>query len=1220
MPAGEGVSTSGWDGTVKTIEATPWVSAGSSFWELSVDSSPGSKADKDYANRDAVPDGTPLNECEYVQVSLRRWSNRQDWASDRTAEGKWRGVRALGLDDIETWMESAPVTWAWISERLGQTPYGLRSAEAWWEAWANQTKPDITPELVVAGRTAEEMKLAERLRAQTGVTTIAGDSVDEVHAFIAATIIRLDDGGQLLSRTAFVDERGGWRQLLENATPLVLVPLDEAFAREVPSGTHHRVLVPTGSLDSGEVHLPPLDAGEVAQLLKASELSDDHADEIGRLARRSLTAMRRRLARTPALHVPFWAAPPAGRAVRAALLAHGWLDSSDADREVLETLSGLDYETFIEGVRRASPRQDPLVAMVGRTWHLVSPVDAWLLLKGELTQDDLGRLKSAVEAVLGERDPSLDLEPTDRWKAAIEGKVLRHSSELRAGIATTLALLGAYGHDVAPSGGSSGTEWANHAVRELLEAANADVTADTWASLSGLLPLLAEAAPDVLAHAVAAGLSGDDPVLARMFRDSKQDDSLFSSHSPHTGLLWALENLAWSPDHLGDAAESLAQLEALDPGGRLANRPSGSLASVFRPWHPDNSATPARRLAVIDGLRARHPQVAWKLLLSMLPKRHGTHFPTHAPRFREWKPARQTVLVSEYVAFIDEVLGRALEDIGSSGERWSQLMHRFPDLPPDARGQVVAKLKSGELQDTLTGEDRVLLWKELHELVGRHREYADADWSLPEADVAALEQVAIELAPSSAVERARPLFADYRPHLPGVPRREHDAFERALAEARAVAIREVDDDVGLDAVRDLSRSAVVKGVVGMALADAAHEKYDAELIPVLGDPEHSDFDLAWSYVGRRIRVESLEIGPYLDETAGLSSDVRARLLLMIPDTRAAWERADGLGQVVSQSFWRNFRPYGLGGDFDAVRYVAQRLMDHGRYAAALDFLNMYRDDKDGKSLETARLIVTGLQKLINIPDDEILLLSEYDFSSMVEVLESHVAELGVDVVGNLEWAYLRALGFEPNVPTLQRLLAEDPDFFVQVLSAMYRAHNADPETVEAESADLQRRATAENAFHLLTDWSWPPGFDGENIDPERLTAWIESAGELLKAADRYEVGMSHLGQVLAHAPADADGHWPPVAVRDLLESMHSEELESGFRVAVINSRGVVSRTLEEGGAQELELVEKYKVDADDAADRWPSTARILRTLVRSYENEARRNEDAAERRRRGLDG
>lgn len=50
FPAGEGVSAASWDGTVRASADTPYVPAGLSLWELSVDKSPGSKADGDYDN------------------------------------------------------------------------------------------------------------------------------------------------------------------------------------------------------------------------------------------------------------------------------------------------------------------------------------------------------------------------------------------------------------------------------------------------------------------------------------------------------------------------------------------------------------------------------------------------------------------------------------------------------------------------------------------------------------------------------------------------------------------------------------------------------------------------------------------------------------------------------------------------------------------------------------------------------------------------------------------------------------------------------------------------------------------------------------------------------------------------------------------------------------------------------------------------------------------
>src|SRR5207244_216073 len=123
--------------------------------------------------------------------------------------------------------------------------------------------------------------------------------------------------------------------------------------------------------------------------------------------------------------------------------------------------------------------------------------------------------------------------------------------------------------------GASVPQWADRIVRKLLQRANEDWR--IWASLSSRLSLLAEAAPTEFLAAAEQGLSGDQ-TLMNLFAD--QGHPLFSS-SPHTGLLWALERLSWSPDHLARASAALAKLARLDPGGKGGNRPRGSLRDTF---------------------------------------------------------------------------------------------------------------------------------------------------------------------------------------------------------------------------------------------------------------------------------------------------------------------------------------------------------------------------------------------------------------------------------------------------------------------------------------------------------------------------------------------------------------------------------------------------------------------------------------------------------------
>lgn len=312
FPAGEGVSSTGWDGTVRASESTAFIPAGLSLWEVSVEKSVGRKADRDFEKRHTTPDGSLPTACTYVASSLRRWRDRAAWERTRTAQGRWAAVRAYGIDDIETWMESGPVTHAWISEHLGLGPYGLRAAESWWEGWISATNPNMTADVVLAGRSGVQEELWKRLAGSPQLTTIAASSLEDVLAFIAAVAVKASDNGdpRLLARTAFVDDVQTWRALIATPGQLLLVAATDDVAAEATAGSEHHLLVPITTRSAGDLVLPPLDAAEAAAALRRSGVDTDRqAEMLGQLARRSLVALRRRIAIKPELHEPPWAGP-----------------------------------------------------------------------------------------------------------------------------------------------------------------------------------------------------------------------------------------------------------------------------------------------------------------------------------------------------------------------------------------------------------------------------------------------------------------------------------------------------------------------------------------------------------------------------------------------------------------------------------------------------------------------------------------------------------------------------------------------------------------------------------------------------------------------------------------------------------------------------------------------------------------------------------------------
>jgi hypothetical protein len=106
-------------------------------------------------------------------------------------------------------------------------------------------------------------------------------------------------------------------------------------------------------------------------------------------------------------------------------------------------------------------------------------------------------------------------------------------------------------------------------------------------------------------------------------------DELFSQESDGTfggnyltGLLWALETLAWDEKFLVRACVILGELATHDLGGNWTNRPANSLTTILLPWLPQTTSSIDKRKVALRTLQKEVPAVAWKLLLSLLPNQH----------------------------------------------------------------------------------------------------------------------------------------------------------------------------------------------------------------------------------------------------------------------------------------------------------------------------------------------------------------------------------------------------------------------------------------------------------------------------------------------------------------------------------------------------------------------------------------------------------------------
>jgi hypothetical protein len=218
-------------------------------------------------------------------------------------------------------------------------------------------------------------------------------------------------------------------------------------------------------------------------------------------------------------------------------------------------------------------------------------------------------------------------------------------------------------------------------------------------------------------------------------------------------------------------------------------------------------------------------------------------------------------------------------------------------------------------------------------------------------------------------------------------------------------------------------------------------------------------------------------------------------------------------------------------------------------------------------------------------------------------------DLPLEDIVKLEWPFASVFDRGDHVPrALHRTLQKDPGFFAQLISFLYKLDDK-TEPKREELTEEQKSKIAHNAHEVLKTWSFMPGVgeDG-SVDAEAFKKWVTTARERCAEIKLLTGCDLKLAEVFALMPPDPDGIWPHRAVSELIEELKNDTIEKHIPIAIYNSRGVVSRSITEGGEQERTLASKYKAWSNALSSNWPRTAKVLRSLATMYDRDAQRED------------
>jgi hypothetical protein len=880
--------------------------------------------------------------------------------------------------------------------------------------------------------------------------------------------------------------------------------------------------------------------------------------------------------------------PTPNRETIAAALIGAWDENSPGDCTSIGAFTGMSFVQWQASIRDVWLNFPGVFEQKDGRWRVVDRRAFWNQEAPRVSDTLLDQFRDLAVKVLREDDPALDLDPDERFAAIIHGKQRAHSGLIRKGVSETLALLGAEGDSLSTCSLGKACGVASITVKEILACEDWRI----WASANDILPLLAEASPDSFLQAVQDAATPGIGVFANVFA---QESAGVMGRTYITGVLWGLENLAWKTEYLVTVCRILADLAAIDPGGNWSNRPSNSLTTILLPWLPQTSASTDKRHAGVNVVCKRSENVGWKLVCSLLPQRHSTSSGTHKPIWRKFitREYKDGVPESQYwedVLFYSDL---ALQMAGNDVERLAFLIDVYFNLPVDARQKLRERMCSEGVRSLCEGL-RFRLWQALNDLTTNHRRFADSEnWKVPEGSLEELDAVADLLRPTAPEVRHKRLFAGNDFDL----YEETDNFEEQeakLAVRRQDAVGEIYSAGGKELLIAFIKEVGEPWRVGSALCSLGQQEYDQWILPaLLKADENSLVQFAGGYVWGRYRaagwqwVDSLPLSDW-------SNDELGQFFTFLPFCEETWKRVASSMAADESAYWQkaSANPYEATGGLEGA---LEKLVSYDRPDVAIRCMQMM--------LHKTKTLPSDVAVKALLALNEKHRLDAYAIGTVLSYLQKDALEKEKEIRG-IEWKFMPFLGrFSHGQPVfLARWLAEDPDFFCEVIQTLYRSKKSEEDRPEPSE---EAKSKARTAYHLLDEWKLPPGSQSDGtFSAEALTQWVNAVKAKCIESGHWEVAENQIGQVLRYAPVDEEGLWLD-SVCGILDQDGHDRMRSGITMEIRNGRGVYTP---DGGKWETAAAEECEKKADRAENKgFALVAQELRRLATSYRHDAERD-------------
>ena len=1214
FPAYDKSQTHGWDGTVESNNVTPWIPSGLSGWEFGCDQEPRTKANDDFNTRTKAISESERKNITFVFVTPRSWVKKNDWIKEFKAKNEWKDVRAFDAGDIEQWLEISVSAQVWMAEQLGLPTSHSQSLNSYWLSWSQTADPAISPKIFNSAISDHGKKIKDWYQSNPeNPLIITAASKEEAKAFLFCIVEKEDELQPLLDQAVFVSSPETLKRLSGVSTDFIpVVDTDVAQKELVASlGKRRSIIISERNIKAVQPDIS-LDLPNFESFNEAlNDMGFDRAqiDVYSNQSGHSPTILRRSLAKVPALSRPEWATSTERlRTMIPLVLAGSWNTSKSADKEILSCLAHKDYTDIEKDIADLVSLDDSPIWSEGKYRGVISELECFHAISDQLTEKDITNFFDLSEYVLSEDDPALDLDKKDRWAANIYNKVRDHSSAIRQNICQNLIILSVHGN--ALFGQRLGLNIESR-VSLLISSLLKNKDSRVWQAQQSALPQYAEAAPEMFLSILEEELKRDVPAFRVLFEPV---DSGFFARCERTGMLWALELLAWNPSLLARVVRVLGELSTYDLEDNWANKPINSLVDLLLIWRPHTAASVEQRCEILEMLCSQYPEIGWKL--SIKPFMPGGDFTsgTYRPSWRsDASGAGNTVTRVEMRTYALKCIDLVLSWPSHSVKTLKDMVDCLPSMEDKDKKKVIDQVKawvesSPDDEDVIELREHVRTRTMTTRAIRRNKKKNNNDNYVCGKELYDL------LEPKDILSKHRWLFAkrwvEYTPEELEVDDFDHDAREKGLAKQRVNALNEIFSKYGIQGLIDLIRKSGSSFQIGVHLHNDVLKKDELTEFILSGLKVNWDnsyeFDNCIS--GILIQMSEEEREQFITNLIRQlpseqdKEDIILKIFLSSPFCRNTWNQLEKWSAAVQRDYWKRILPGWRDLSSIDFNFAVDKLLNAERPFAAFNMVHF-----DFEKIESKCIVLLLKAIASNTSEKENYYKpSQHNIEQALETLNKRDDFDRMELT-KLEYLYVDILHSHSNygIPNLAKEVSKSPLFFMQLVAYSFKrsGSGSDPDEWNMPQDEESKRITGTKAYHVLDCLNVIPGTNKDgSIDARELHEWILQVRKLAKEHGRENVTDQMIGKLLSTSSQGEDGIWPREEIRKVFEAIGSTEISIGMEIGFYNSAGAEFREVD--SSRERSRAQKYREMANKVMNKTPFVGKMLNNVADKYERDA----------------